>query len=224
MSGEEGPGSPVRVALMNDYEIVVSGLQTMLAPYAARVRVVELDSMLPVHSPVDVVLFDAYGRQRVSSVVAQTIAETDAKVVVYTWHLPPEMVQEALAAGAVACLTKTLEAVDLVAAIEKVHAGSVVVSDDPGSGAADDTELAEGDWPGRKHGLSARESEVLALIAQGLSNQEIAEGTFLSINSVKTYIRSAYRKIGVKRRTQAVLWATRNGFVPNRSRVILGDP
>ena len=54
MSGEEGPGSPVRVALMNDYEVVVSGLQTMLAPYADRVRVVELDSLLPVHSPVDV--------------------------------------------------------------------------------------------------------------------------------------------------------------------------
>ena len=65
---------------------------------------------------------------------------------------------------------------------------------------------------------------MLALIAQGLSNQEIADGAFLSINSVKTYIRSAYRKIGVQRRTQAVLWATRNGFVPNRSRVILGDP
>ena len=74
----------------------------MLAPYAGRVRVVELDSMLPVHSEVDVVLFDAYGRQRVSSVVAQTIAETDAKVVIYTWHLPPEMVAEALAAGAAA--------------------------------------------------------------------------------------------------------------------------
>ena len=104
----------------------------MLAPYADRVRVVELDSMLPVHTPVDVVLFDAYGRQRVSSVVAQTIAETDAKVVIYTWHLPAAMVQEALEAGAAACVTKTLEAPDLVAAIEKVHAGSVVVSDDPG--------------------------------------------------------------------------------------------
>ena len=55
---------------------------------------------------------------------------------------------------------------------------------------------------------------MLALIAQGLSNQEIAERAFLSINSVKTYIRSAYRKIGVQRRTQAVLWATQNGFVP----------
>jgi DNA-binding CsgD family transcriptional regulator len=41
---------------------------------------------------------------------------------------------------------------------------------------------------------------------------------------VKTYIRSAYRKIGVERRTQAVLWATRNVLVPNKSRHILGDP
>ena len=104
-----------------------------------------------------------------------------------------------------------------MAAIEKVHAGSVVVSDDPAPRPAT-TPLAHGDWPGRAHGLSARESEVLALIAQGLSNQEIADGAFLSINSVKTYIRSAYRKIGVERRTQAVLWATGNGFVPNRSR------
>ena len=65
---------------------------------------------------------------------------------------------------------------------------------------------------------------MIALIAQGLSNQEIADRAFLSINSVKTYIRSAYRKIGVERRTQAVLWATQNGFVPTRARLILGDP
>ena len=76
----------------------------------------------------------------------------------------------------------------------------------------------------RRLGISKREYEVLELMASGLSNQEIADGAYLSINSVKTYIRSAYRKIGVQRRTQAVLWATRNGFVPSRSRVILGDP
>ena len=47
---------------------------------------------------------------------------------------------------------------------------------------------------------------MLALITQGLSNQEIAERSYLSINSVKTYIRTAYRKIGVSRRSQAVAW------------------
>ncbi|MBF4767673.1 response regulator transcription factor [Nocardioides agariphilus] len=208
---------------MNDYEIVVVGLQTMLAPYADRVRVVELDSLLPVHSNVDVLLFDAFGRERVTGPVEQTINETDAKVVIYTWHLEPELVKHALAKGAVGCVSKTLDPLDLVGAIEKVSAGSIVVSDtDPAEAMA--AEIEHGGWPGREHGLSARESEVLALIAQGLSNQEIADRAFLSINSVKTYIRSAYRKIGVERRTQAVLWATRNGFVPSRSRVILGDP
>ena len=77
-----------------------------------------------------------------------------------------------------------------------------------------------GDWPGREQGLSARESEVLALITQGLSNQEIAERTYLSINSVKTYIRTGYRKIGVSRRSQAVAWGMRHGFEPDRMRSI----
>ena len=55
-----------------------------------------------------------------------------------------------------------------------------------------------GDWPGRAAGLSPREAEVLALITRGLSNQEIADRAHVSINSIKTYIRSAYRKIGVE--------------------------
>jgi DNA-binding NarL/FixJ family response regulator len=213
-------GRPVRVALMNDYEVIVSGLQQMLAPYADRVRVVELDSLLPVHSEVDLLLYDAFGRERVTGPVEQVIRDTSAQVVIYTWHLAPELVEEALGKGAVGCLSKSLDALDLVAALEKVHAGSVIVSDDPGPEAA----IVTADWPGRPHELSARESEVIALIAQGLSNQEIADRAYLSINSVKTYIRSAYRKIGVERRTQAVLWATENGFVPTKSRTILGDP
>jgi DNA-binding CsgD family transcriptional regulator len=69
-------------------------------------------------------------------------------------------------------------------------------------------------------GLTAREAEVLALITQGFSNQEIAERSYLSINSVKTYIRTAYRKIGVTRRAQAVVWGMKHGFEPTPLRVI----
>jgi DNA-binding CsgD family transcriptional regulator len=79
-----------------------------------------------------------------------------------------------------------------------------------------------GDWPGRSAGLSSREAEVLALIARGLTNLEVAERAHLSINSIKSYIRSAYRKIGVQRRPQAILWALENGFVPDKERKI--DP
>ena len=79
-----------------------------------------------------------------------------------------------------------------------------------------------GDWPGRSFGLSPREAEILALITQGLTNKEIAGRVYLSINSVKTYIRSAYRKINVERRPQAVLWGVQNGFRPDTLRTV--DP
>lgn len=61
--------------------------------------------------------------------------------------------------------------------------------------------------PGAPEPLSDREREVLALIARGRTNDEIGRELFVSINTVKTYVRSAYRKIGVQRRSQAVLWA-----------------
>ena len=81
-----------------------------------------------------------------------------------------------------------------------------------------------GDWPGRDFGLSAREAEIIALITQGLSNQEIAQRSYLSINSVKTYIRTAYRKMGVASRSQAVLWGVRHGFQPDIVRAVSVDP
>jgi DNA-binding NarL/FixJ family response regulator len=72
-----------------------------------------------------------------------------------------------------------------------------------------------GDWPGRSPGLSAREAEVIALITQGLGNPEIAARTYPTVNTVKTYIRTAYRKSGVDSRTRAVLWGVDHGFRPD---------
>lgn len=61
--------------------------------------------------------------------------------------------------------------------------------------------------------LSERETQVLTLIAQGRSNQEIAAALYLGLNTVKTYIRTAYRKISATRRSQAVIWAHQYGIV-----------
>jgi hypothetical protein len=63
---------------------------------------------------------------------------------------------------------------------------------------------------------------VVALITRGLSNQEIAERAHISPNTIKSYIRSAYRKMGVERRTQAMLWGVTHGFVPDIERTV--DP
>ena len=65
-----------------------------------------------------------------------------------------------------------------------------------------------------RSGLTEREVDVLCLVADGLTNQEIAERLYLSINTVKTYIRYGYRKIGAERRSHAVIWAERHGLAP----------
>ena len=99
--------------------------------------------------------------------------------------------------------------------MEAIHAGDVVVSPSP----ARPSTTVGLDWPGRAEGLTDREAEILALITQGRSNAEIAELTFLGINSIKSYIRSTYRKIGVASRTQAVLWGIDHGFKPDHRRI-----
>lgn len=68
-----------------------------------------------------------------------------------------------------------------------------------------------GAWPGKSAGLTAREAEVVALITRGFSNEQIAKHTYITINTLKSYIRSAYRKMGVKSRAQAVRWGIEHG-------------
>lgn len=213
------PNAPIRVAIVNDYEIVVAGVAAMLAPHHQRVNVVELDSGLPVLSDVDVILYDTFSQIQGDGVdLEDLVRDSEARVVIFSWNLQDEVVRKAIARGASGYLSKGMSAEEIVTALEAVHQGETVGPRE--SGALADDEASAGDWPGRDHGLSARESEVLALITQGLSNQEIAERTYLSINSVKTYIRTGYRKIGVSRRSQAVGWGIRHGFEPDRMRSI----
>ena len=128
------------------------------------------------------------------------------------------MIRDAVAAGARGYLSKVLTGPEVVAALERVMRGEIVILPGDRETSVD----GAGDWPGRAAGLSPREAEILALITQGLTNQEIADRVYLSINSVKTYIRTAYRKIGVVRRPQAVLWGVQNGFRPDTLRTV--DP
>jgi DNA-binding CsgD family transcriptional regulator len=68
------------------------------------------------------------------------------------------------------------------------------------------------EWFGEAEGLTPRESQVVALIAGGRTNQQIAEECHVTLNTVKTYIRTAYQKMGVYSRTQAVVWAIAHGL------------
>ena len=208
----------IRVALVNDDEVVVRGLDAMLRAYRDRIEVVQLAAGMPVTEPVDVALYDSFGMMQGNGAAVRRLVDNPRvrHVAVYTWNFQPWLARETLALGVHGYLSKSLTAAQLAKAIAAISAGQVVTSPPIGR-----SPIVGGDWPGREEGLTPREAEVLSLIAMGLSNQEIAERSVLSINSIKSYIRSAYRKIGVERRSQAVRWGMENGMLPNTSRIIV---
>ncbi|WP_199721570.1 LuxR C-terminal-related transcriptional regulator [Cellulomonas rhizosphaerae] len=193
------------------------GVAKILDQYRDRVVVAEIDTNEPVEDVVDIVLYDAFAQPESDQAEIGVLVRNPRarRVVVFTWNFHPNLVAQARAQGVRGYLSKALPARELVAALEAVHAGEVVISEDPGR-----ARPASGlDWPGRGEGLTDREAEILALITQGLSNADVAGHTYLSPNTVKSYIRSAYAKIGVESRTQAVLWGVKHGFQPDSHRI-----
>ena len=209
--------SPILVALVDDYDVVLAGVANMLGRYRDRVLIAEIDANTTLHDTVDIVLYDSFAQpesdyEEISTLVANPRAR---RVVVYTWNFHPDLVESARRQGVHGYLSKTLSARELVASLEAVHAGEMVISTPPPR-----TRSATGlDWPGRAEGLTDREAEILALITQGKSNADVAPLTYLSPNTVKSYIRTIYRKIDVASRTQAVLWGVDHGFTPDFHRI-----
>ena len=202
----DGEVAPVRVALSDDYEIALLGLAQMLAGHPHQVQIVDMTSSTHMPHEPDVILYDTFGRlSDDDEKLRRVVAENTAKVVVYSWDDYPE--ERARRHGAAGFLHKGLTADELVAGIVAIHDGRHRGSTESGG-----EPLVT--WPGQAFGLSEREAEVLSFITRGLSNDEIARRSFLSVNTVKTYIRTAYRKIGVTSRSQAVAWGYQNGFKP----------
>ena len=209
---------PVTVAVVNDHELIVRGVAALLEPFVDRVRVVELDTKTTPKQPVDVVLYDTFARADLSEDDLDDLARSGhiGRLVLYTWTLSEDLVAAARARVVHAALPKSLDGASLAEAVLRVHDGQldlVTVSEEP--------VIPSGSWPGRDEGLTPREAEIITLVTSGLSNNEIAERTYLSINSVKSYIRSAYRTMGVTSRSQAVLWGIDHGMAPTRMRITL---
>jgi DNA-binding NarL/FixJ family response regulator len=189
----------VRVAIVNDYEVVVAGVRSMLARYSRQVAVVELDVARNPVLPVDVALFDTYGQPGLGLGRVRALAESQqvGAVAVYTWGVTDAARRAAYQAGARALIAKTLPAHQLVASLQAVAVGEMV-----DTGRLRGTRL--GVWPGAHWGLSARESETLALLATGMPNRHIAEALFVSENTVRSHLKSIFRKLGVSNRSQAL--------------------
>jgi DNA-binding NarL/FixJ family response regulator len=211
---------PLRLRLLNDYEVVVAGLRAMLEPFDDRVRVVEEDIRSISGRRVDLTLYDTFGRtldeqRNLGELVADPATGT---VVVYAWNAREAATEGDGEASGVEYLDKSLPAAELVASLERIAGRGVA----PGAAAPRERPAAvrlaepQSSWPGREEGLSVREAEVVALITQGHTNPEIAASLYLSLNSLKSYIRSAYRKMGVERRSQAVRWGIEHGMLPPR--------
>ncbi len=191
----------LRTAVVDHHEIDVAGLTVVLGRFGDRIRLVAPDD-----PTAEVLLYGARELEPAHDArLHALLRSSSATVIVLGWGADTPQVAWAMSCGAHGQLSKTLGGEELVAGVERINRGR-------------QQRRRELPHDGECHpalrtvGLTPRELEVLTLITQGLTNQEIADVSFLSINSVKTYVRTAYRKIGVTRRTQAVGWGLRTGL------------
>jgi DNA-binding NarL/FixJ family response regulator len=195
-------GGPLTVGVYDEPELVVRGIDGMLARHWSSIDVVAIASDAE-EADVDVLVCDPVGRPVPLEEYLEKIATiTVAPLFVFTWSHRPSTMSRCVATGARGFLSKAATAGELAAAVHAVHRGETV-SPEPGV------------LIGTPHGkaeLSARETEVLGLICRGMSNLEIADDLFVSVNSVKTYVRQVYQKIEVNRRAQAVAWGLEHGY------------
>jgi DNA-binding NarL/FixJ family response regulator len=221
-TGADGTtGGPIRLVLVDDHQMVLDGLRAMLRPHADEAVVVAATTdpdqarRLVVDVQADVALVDVRMRSASGLELCRELLRLapDTKVVLLTVYDDEQYLFEALRAGASGYLTKQVVAEELLGHLRRVLAGEIVV--DPslaGRVALSASRLQRGEfWAGAHLGLTQRESEVLELIVQGNSNRAIAGRLVLGEETVKSHVRSIYRKLGVTDRAQAVAYALREG-------------
>jgi DNA-binding NarL/FixJ family response regulator len=230
---------PVRVVLADDQRVVREGLKLILDlledvevldTAADGEEAVELVRRL---SP-DVVLMDLRMPRCDGIEATRRIAESSPRVgvIALTTYADDASVLGALRAGARGYLTKDASAEQIAAAIARVAGGEasldeaiqtrVVEAVSAGAGRAPAAGKTGGE--GLPDGLTAREAEVLGLIADGLSNAQIAERLVVSPATVKSHVNHLFAKIGARDRAQAVGYAYRQGLVAGDPAESDGEP
>jgi DNA-binding NarL/FixJ family response regulator len=212
----------VRVVLVNDDEIIMEGLQGMLGRHGDRVElaggVLLSDDVAETATALnaDVVLFDINIKGTNGlEVAAQMVADKPPfRVVVFTDDADERRLFEALRLGFSGYLLKSLGGAQLADHLVRVRDGEIVVDPTMATRIAMRAAHLGGGriWPGSQLGLSQRESEVLSLLVDGLSNRLIAAQLVVGEETVKTHLRSIYRKLGVNDRAQAIATALRQGL------------
>ncbi len=214
--------SPVRIVLVDDHEMVIEGLKAMLAAFGSRVTVVGqavgAERVLGVVAELDpdIVLCDVRMQGSSGLDVCQQLRQRDPdrKVVMLSVYDDEQYLFQAMRVGASGYLLKGISSDELVRQLEGVQAGGTAIDAGLAARAAETAARLQSDqfWPGARHGLTQRESEILSLVVTGLSNRGIAAKLVIGEETVKTHLSSIYRKLGVGDRTSAAATALREGI------------
>jgi two-component system response regulator DevR len=213
--------NPIRVYLLDDHEVVRQGLRVLLEG-AGDIEVVgesgsakEATSRIPALGP-DVAVLDARLPDGSGVEVCRAVRSVDPGInaLILTSYDDDEALFAAIMAGAAGYVLKEIKGTDLVSAVRHVAGGGSLI--DPGltarvlqrvrDGHATAPELAD---------LTEQELKLLGHIAEGLTNRQIGEKMFLAEKTVKNYVSSILSKLGLERRTQAAVLATRLLKPPN---------
>lgn len=207
----------IRVLLVDDHQVVRRGLRTFLEIQDdievvgeagdGAAGVAQAESLRP-----DIVLMDIKmpGTDGIEALRKLRELANPARVLIVTSFTEQRTVVPALRAGASGYVYKDVDPDALAGAIRSVHAGHVLLQPEV-AGALLSQEGPSG-GQGRSGSLTDREREVLALIADGRSNREIARALVLSEKTVKTHVSNILMKLDLADRTQAALWAVRHGL------------
>jgi DNA-binding NarL/FixJ family response regulator len=210
---------PIRTLLVDDHELVRQGVAAMLAT-AEDIHVVgeartgrEAIECARRELP-DVVLMDVRMPDMDGLEATRRIKEERPRtaVIMVTMHENAAYLREAVRAGAAGYLLKDVSKGELVDAIRQVSSGGAFIESQMLRGMLSELR-PQGAAPAAARNLTKREREILALVAEGLSNREIAERLVLSPETVKSHVAAVLEKLGVSDRTQAAIYAVRNGLV-----------
>lgn len=207
---------PIRVLIVDDHPIVRQGLRTYLSSRPGLevvgeasdgdAAVAEADRLAP-----DVVLLDlVMPRAGGLDALRRIRAAGGARVLVLTSFAGDDQVVEAVRAGAAGYLLKDVAPAALEEAIRVVHGGGVTL--DPSVVGSVMSEVVRAEPPPGVDELTARERQVLSLLAEGRTNRELAAQLYVSEKTVKTHVSSILAKLRLPDRTQAALFAVRHGL------------
>lgn len=205
----------LRVMLVDDHEMVRLGLKSFLnlqedIEVVAEAHDGEEGLELALINRPDVIVMDLVMPKMsgVEATLAILKEWQEARIVIVTSYLDNEKIYPVLEAGAKGYMLKTSSADEIVAAIRKVAKGELAIETEVEKKVADHR-----NHPALHEDLTARERDILALLAKGYDNQRIADESFISLKTVKTHVSNILAKLQVSDRTQAVVYAFQHGLV-----------